>query len=170
MLLSVDPGTKRTGWVISDIESLKPVECGIEENPYDEDFREWLDSIHPKTHVVLEKPVCMRFSGSDISETAILTGHLASALRHCRVTLITRSKVKGQLCPRGNDSKIKDRLHAMFTPGEPNLGKGTKKKPGWFYGFKGDIWQAYALGVVYAKMVIRNSAADRKYLQAGRLF
>jgi len=170
VILSIDPGIKRTGWVVSDIDTLRPLEKGIEEYPYEEDFRGFLESIHPITHVVIEKPVCQKWSGSDVSETAILTGHIASALRHCRVTLITRSKVKGVLAPRGNDSAIITALHNKFTPGDPNLGKGTKKDPGWFYGFKGDIWQAYALGVVYAKMITRNSSADRKYLNAGRLF
>jgi hypothetical protein len=37
-----------------------------------------------------------------------------------------------------------------FASGQPNRGKGTKAKPGWFYGFRADIWQAYALAVLVA--------------------
>ena len=36
-----------------------------------------------------------------------------------------------------------------FAYGEKNYGKGTKKEPGWFYGFSADSWSAYAVGVTY---------------------
>jgi hypothetical protein len=171
MILAIDPGTKRTGWVVIDLELSMPLASGIEDAPYGEDFLLWLSAIEPATHVVIEKPVCQKYSGSDVSETAILTGHIASGLRHCQVTLITRSKVRGVLqTTGGGDSAIINRLWNMFTPGAPNKGKGTKEEPGWFYGFKGDIWQAYALGVTYIAMVKRNSSEDRKYLEKGRLF
>ena len=32
---------------------------------------------------------------------------------------------------------------------------GTIKDKGWFYGFKADIWQAYALGVTYYDLHLR---------------
>jgi hypothetical protein len=48
-----------------------------------------------------------------------------------------------------NDAGIIQYLTHRFAPNEPNYGKGTKKNPSWFYGFRADIWQAYALGVAY---------------------
>jgi hypothetical protein len=48
------------------------------------------------------------------------------------------------------DSNITQALIDRFAMGRPNRGKGTKAEPGWFYGFRKDIWQAYALGVLEA--------------------
>ena len=47
------------------------------------------------------------------------------------------------------DSNITQALVDRFAPNTRNKGKGVKAEPGFFYGFKKDIWQAYALGVTY---------------------
>ena len=72
------------------------------------------------------------------------------------VKLMYRKDVKKQLnstLPKGekvtNDASIVNYLHQRFAPNTPNRGKGTKGSKGFFYGFKSDIWQSYALSVAY---------------------
>jgi hypothetical protein len=67
----------------------------------------------------------------------ILTARLPVKLHHCRDS-------------RAKDSNIRQALVDRFAPGQPNHGKGTKAAPGWFYGFRSDVWQAYALAVYVA--------------------
>ncbi len=84
--------------------------------------------------------------------------------------LVTRAKVKGTFgLPRGNDTTVMAYLAYRFAPGVQNHGKGTKKDPGFFYGVKGDAWAAVALGVAFIDLTERNTKADQKYLQEGRL-
>jgi hypothetical protein len=90
------------------------------------------------------------------------------------VYLVTRSKVRGVLLGQASggksvDSQIIKYLADKFTLDEKNNGKGTKKNPGWFYGFKGDIWQAYALGVAFYGMKNSNNKKDIKYLEEGKI-
>ena len=105
-----------------------------------------------------------------MSETAIIAGSYIPWFGSEPTYLITRSKVKGTFgLPRGDDSDVMEYLANRFAPGVGNHGKGTKKKPGFFYGVKGDAWAAVALGVAYIDLIERNTKADQKYLEKGRI-
>ena len=45
--------------------------------------------------------------------------------------------------------KVNENTHDLFAKDTPNKGKGTKKEPGYFCGFKKDIWQAMAVAYVF---------------------
>ena len=94
--------------------------------------------------------------GAEVFDTCRWIGRLEERLRRHGVTLIYRKDEKITLCGsmKANDATIKQALIDRFAPGAKNYGKGTKKEPGWFYGFKADIWAAYAVGVTYHDMYI----------------
>lgn len=50
---------------------------------------------------------------------------------------------------KAKDSNITQALIDLFAKDTPNKGKGTKKEPGYFYGFKKDVWQAFAVAYVF---------------------
>ena len=64
---------------------------------------------------------------------------------------VYRHEEKMTIChnPRANDATIKRALVDRFAPGASNYGKGTKKNPGFFYGFSADCWSAFAQAITY---------------------
>jgi hypothetical protein len=90
--------------------------------------------------------------GVEVFETVLWIGRFAEAIylnSGAEAELIRRKDVALHLChsARANDANIAQALRDRFAPGQSNNGKGTKAEPGWFHGFKGDHWQAYALAV-----------------------
>lgn len=75
--------------------------------------------------------------------------------------LIYRREEKLYLCGNltAKDSNITQALVDRFAPGQPNKGKGTIKAPGFFYGFKKDMWQAFAVAVTYFDKYVRGIKA-----------
>lgn len=64
---------------------------------------------------------------------------------------VLRSQEKMELCfnPRAKDGNIRQALIDIYG------GKGTKKNQGWFYGFKADQWQAYAVAHTLKQIAMR---------------
>lgn len=101
--------------------------------------------------------------GVTVFETCLWIGRFIEALNEFVLypgnnpKLIYRKEEKMNLCNsmKAKDSNIVQALIDRFAPNTPNKGKGTKKNPGWFYGFKKDIWQAYAVAVTYHDLYMK---------------
>ena len=152
IVLAIDPGNEYSAWVLIDTETYRPLKFDKANNlivlhdiAYELDF----DS------AVIEKVASYGMPvGESVFDTCIWTGRFEQCIEDFRrmpVHTVKRYEVKMNMChdSRAKDSNIIQALCDRFAPGQINRGKGTKKEHGWFYGFRADIWQAYALGVTY---------------------
>lgn len=153
-LLAIDPGNVNSGYCIIDTETKRPKVFGkapnravlkdiIKDTEFDECVIEMVASYG--------MPV-----GATVFETCLWIGRFTQAVEDhflgcVPVKYLKRQAVKTNLChsAKAKDSNITQALIDRFDPQATNHGKGTKDSPGWFYGFKSDIWQAYALGITY---------------------
>jgi len=153
-LIAIDPGPTESGICILD-EHYKPLEAGKTENlllldnltlPTDETTISLV--IEMVGHYGTGMP-----AGKDVFETCVWIGRFLQWFedRGIATDRLERREVKLHLCgnARARDSNIRQALVDRFAPFTKNYGKGTKKAPGWFYGFASDAWQAYALGVTF---------------------
>lgn len=88
--------------------------------------------------------------GETVFQTCVWIGRFIQQIDEIgkEYSYIYRKDEKINICHsmKAKDSNIRQALIDRF--GEV----GTKKNPGWFYGFKADIWQAYAVGITYLDM------------------
>lgn len=147
-ILAIDPGSTQSGWAIWDGSEIHGF--GKSEN------NEILRRIRKcRAHrVVIEQ---VRSYGMAVGETTLDTCEWVGrfhqyAMHHGYVVaLMPRVTVKMHLChmATAKDANIVHALRDRFSYGVRNYGKGTKKEPGFFYGFSKDAWQAFALAVTY---------------------
>lgn len=162
MILAIDPGNIESGIVLLDDE-LKPIEAGkyINENVRQE-LRRNLNKYGHELHIAIEMVACYGMAvGASVFDTCVWIGRFVEMveLHNMDVTFIYRKDEKLNLCGsmKAKDSNIVQALIDRFAPNTPNKGKGNKTNKGWFYGFKKDIWQAYAVGVTYNDMYLGGS-------------
>lgn len=161
MILAIDPGSTESAYVLLN-DNLKAVEFGKESN---EDMKNIISSIcalPENVDFAIEMVASYGMAvGAEVFETVFWIGRFWEIAKTNNKQLIYRKDEKMNLCHtmKAKDSNIIQALVDRFAFGIQNKGKGTKKNPGWFYGFSKDIWQAYAVGVTYYDKYIREVAS-----------
>ena len=160
-ILAIDPGNEESGYALIDNVTYKPIAIGKKEN---HTLREMIcgGQFSNVDHVSIEMighygkgmP-----AGKTVFDTCIWIGRFLELLGGNTVgpdiELVLRATIKAHICgsTAAKDSNISQALIDRFAPAVRNRGKGTVANPGWFYGFKADIWQAYALAVYTADTI-----------------
>ena len=153
-ICAIDPGNEQSAYVLCSPD-LRPLSFTKAENELMYmHMCDALATLDPGAEVVFAIEMIASYGmpvGAEVFDTCVWIGRLLERLRNCPVTLIYRKDEKLAICgsPRATDATIRQALIDRFAPGEPNGGKGTKKSPGFFYGFRADIWAAFAVAVTY---------------------
>lgn len=159
MILAIDPGPKESAYVFIKKHNLMPGNFGKCAN---EELLKIINKLYKPEYVAIEMVASYGMAvGKDVFETCVWIGKFEQALRNNSVgniQYIYRKDEKMNLCGsmKAKDSNIRQALIDRFGV------VGTKKAPGWFYGFKADIWQAYAVGVTYYDLYLAREVADAK--------
>lgn len=163
-ILAIDPGNVQSAFVLTDA-LLKPLRICKSDNEFMylslcDAFAE-LNCLPENTAICIEwvKSYGQRV-GDSVFETVAWAAKFEDRLKEYDPERITRMQERMEIChsSRANDAAIRRTLIDRFAKDVPNDGKGTKKAPGWFHGFRADIWQAYAVACTYAirKGLIKN--------------
>lgn len=146
-VLALDPGDTQTGYCFIDADTLRPLRFGKEDNQ----SVLLLVQLEAYDLLVSERVASYGMAvGRNVFETCEWVGRYTQA-SHAPVVYIYRQEEKIHIChdSRAKDSNIRRALIDRFAQHDLKNGRGTKKKPDWFYGFKKDVWAAYAAGITY---------------------
>ena len=156
-VFAIDPGNEYSAYCIIDSETLKPLEfakvpnCALYNLIRDRDFGK-------TDQAVIEMIASYGMAvGKEVFETIFWIGRFYEVLEQkCAVSpqRLFRKEEKLHIChdSRANDSNIRQALIDRFAQHDLKNGKGTKKDPDWFYGFKADVWAAYAVAITFAEV------------------
>lgn len=157
-LIAIDPGNTQSGVVIMGAQYPKPYSAAkVDNSRLLEKIPDLImrNIINKNDSVAVIEMVAHYGSGmaagAEVFDTCVWIGRFIQALKAEGIPVYTikRMQVKLNLCgqAKARDANVTQALVDRFAKGEPNYGKGTKKNKGWFYGFKKDIWAAYAVGI-----------------------
>jgi len=156
-VLAIDPGPEYSAYVAWTGETI--ISHGIEPNhSLIELLKDW--PLKREKVLVIEQVVCLGMPvGADVFETVFWSGRFWEAWNWV-VARLSRKDVKMHLCNsmRAKDLNVITSLVDRFDPLRQfgKYGKGTKKNPGFFFGFHDDLWQAFALAVTFHDQHIGN--------------
>mgnify|MGYP006962948045 CR=1 FL=1 len=153
-ILAIDPGNIRSGYVLAECDEAeirRVLRVGKVENAeMMQIVSEAAESA--ETDFVIEMIAGMGMAvGAEVFDTCVWIGRFweRALIRDFR----RMEYIYGS--PRAKDGNIRQALADRYAPGKPNYGKGTKKEPGFFFGFSADMWAAMAVAVTYYDKYIK---------------
>lgn len=154
-ILAIDPGNTESAYCLIDTETYRPLSFGKQDN-------NWLLGFMDTQGILFDKVVIEMIAsygmpvGKEVFDTCVWIGRFKQIAesQEIKVEYIYRKDEKMNLCysMKAKDSNIRQALIDRFGQ------VGTKKKPGWFYGFKKDIWAAYAVGITYLDLYLKTNS------------
>lgn len=160
LIIAIDPGCTESGYVVvrhDGNEITQVVDKGKVEN--EKIF--FVLNQYLGFDLAIEMVACYGMPvGAEVFDTCVWVGRFLQVAGICarKIKLIYRKEEKLNLCgtPAAKDANIVQALIDRYAYGQPNKGKGTKKQPGFFYGFAKDVWQAMAVAVTYFDLYGKN--------------
>lgn len=150
-ILAIDPGDVESGFCL--MEGYKPIHF---EKAKNEDILDWIAMKASEIDVVAIEMVASygMAVGKNVFDTCVWVGRFMQKAEDAGCWLvhqIYRMEEKMMIChdSRAKDTNIRQALIDRFAEHDKVNGKGTKDHPDWFYGFKKDVWMAYAVGVTF---------------------
>ena len=160
-VFAIDPGNTESAYCVVDVATRKPLEFDKVPNEglreiikgfcFYEDDRAAVEMLQSYGNLI----------GRDVLETAVWIGRFAETLDRklwAPCEMIYRMEEKMHICmdSKAGDANIRRALIDRFAEHDWKNGKGTKANPDWFYGFKADIWQSYAVALTYIETRLEN--------------
>lgn len=141
-ILAIDPGNVESAYCLIDKETYKPLEFGKVDNTRLLMLLGELEYSELAIEMIASYGMPV---GKEVFETCVWVGRFIQRRECPNFEYVYRKEEKINLCGsmKAKDSNIRQALIDRFGV------VGTKKEQGFFYGFKSDIWAAFAVGVTY---------------------
>lgn len=146
-IIAIDPGNIESAYVVLD-ENYKILDFGKLAN----EALKFIVKDIEYDHFVIEMIASYGMAvGREVFDTCVWIGQFWESAQAPIKDKIYRKEEKINLCGsmKAKDTNIRQALIDRFAKHDLKNGKGTKKNPDTFYGFKSDIWAAMAVGVTY---------------------
>ena len=151
LIFAIDPGSTESAYCMLSSDAVPRHFAKVPNNDINLLIRHYEPNL---TAVVIERVASYGMPvGREVFDTCEWIGRFTqtAADQKIPVEYVFRQEEKLAICksPKANDATIRKALIDRFATHDFTNGKGTKKNPDFFYGFKADIWSSYAVGISY---------------------
>lgn len=164
LIFAIDPGSTESAYCMLSSDAVPRLFAKAPNEVVIQVLRTYAGNL---TAVVIERVASYGMPvGREVFDTCEWIGRYTQAASDLRlkVEYVMRQEEKLTICksPNANDATIRRALIDRFARHDFANGKGTKKTPDFFYGFKADIWSAFAVGITFLDRMEYSGSNNRQ--------